>query len=414
MTTAMTKRLARAVLIAGLALPATALLPATAPFAISKAHAAGPSTVAEFKSVLAAYGKWGMHDKFGEIWIPTVTPPSWHPYPACQWVYTKQGWYFDDNTPWGSIVHHYGRWENDEQVGWFWIPDADWSPGWVAWRQSDQWVGWAPLPAQPDMQIVNTPAFDNDKLWIFMAADKFRNGCAGGGGDTTVASQAYDATQPVTWFGLAPGALVDIDIDQRWTIKNIIKIIKVDIDIDIDIDINYCPPTNNPPPKPPGSNNPPGNNNPPGTTNNTPPGIYRQLPLVPVTPPSTHITFPTNPPGIYRDPVTISNPVLTVPQNPIRGIIPRGNGGNNGNGTTNGGNSGGKTGHNATGTVALVNGNSGNGGNNGRNSSWTRPHFSVLNSVSPSLSKPGVVRTPSLNLTPRMMGGMGTGKSVIR
>jgi hypothetical protein len=34
--------------------------------------------------------------------------------------------------------------------------------------------------------------------------------------------------------------------------------------------------------------------------------------------------------------------------------------------------------------------------------------------VSPSLSKPGVVRTPSLNLTPRMMGGMGTGKSVIR
>jgi hypothetical protein len=109
--------------------------------------------------------------------------------------------------------------------------------------------------------------------------------------------------------------------------------------------------------------------------------------------------------------------VLTVPQNPIRGIIPRGNGGNNGNGTTNGGNSGGKTGHNggtATGTVALVNGNSGNGGNNGRNSSWTRPHFSVLNSVSPSLSKPGVVRTPRLSLTPRMMGGIGTGKSVIR
>ena len=164
MTTAMTKRLARAVLIAGLALPATALLPAVAPFAISKAYAAGPSTVAEFKSVLANYGKWGMHDKFGEIWIPTVTPPSWHPYPACQWVYTKQGWYFDDSTPWGSIVHHYGRWENDEQVGWFWIPDADWSPGWVAWRQSDQWVGWAPLPAQQDMQIVNTPAFDNDKL----------------------------------------------------------------------------------------------------------------------------------------------------------------------------------------------------------------------------------------------------------
>ena len=36
MTTALTKRLARAVLIAGLALPVTTLLPANAPFAISK------------------------------------------------------------------------------------------------------------------------------------------------------------------------------------------------------------------------------------------------------------------------------------------------------------------------------------------------------------------------------------------
>lgn len=407
MTSAMTKRLASAVLIAGLALPATALLPATAPFAITKAHAAGPSTVAEFKSALAAYGKWGTHDKYGDIWVPTVTPPSWHPYPACQWVYTKKGWYFDDNTPWGSIVHHYGRWENDEQVGWFWIPDADWSPGWVAWRQSDQWVGWAPLPAQQDMEIVNTPAFDNDKLWIFMAADKFRNGCAGGGGDTVMASQAYDATQPVTWFGLAPGALVDVDIDQHWTIKNIIKIIKVDIDIDIDIDINYCPPNNTPPNTPP--NNPPGttNNNPP--RNYLPPGSYTPAPAT-----GTHINFPSGPgTQIFRQPINTGDPVLTLPQYPIRGIIPRGNG------SDNGGNSGGKTGRNGgsvTGTVALVNGNSGNG-NSGRNSSWTKPHFSVLNSVTPSLSlsKPGVVRTPSLSLAPRMTGmGGGMGKGIIR
>ena len=87
MTTALTKRLARAVLIAGLALPASALLPATATFAISKAYAA-PATIAEFKSVLATYGKWGTHDRYGDIWVPTVTPAGWHPYPACQWVYT--------------------------------------------------------------------------------------------------------------------------------------------------------------------------------------------------------------------------------------------------------------------------------------------------------------------------------------
>jgi hypothetical protein len=47
MTTAMTKRLARAVLIAGLALPAMMLLPANAPFAITKPHAEA-TTMAEF------------------------------------------------------------------------------------------------------------------------------------------------------------------------------------------------------------------------------------------------------------------------------------------------------------------------------------------------------------------------------
>jgi hypothetical protein len=102
MTTAMTKRLARAVLIAGLALPVMTLLPANAPFAISKAHAEA-TTMAEFKSILANYGKWGTHEKYGAIWVPTVTPPGWHPYPACQWAYTKDGWYFNDDTAWGSI-----------------------------------------------------------------------------------------------------------------------------------------------------------------------------------------------------------------------------------------------------------------------------------------------------------------------
>jgi hypothetical protein len=227
MTTAMTRRLARAVLIAGLALPATTLLPVNAPFSITQAHAAGPTTVAEFKSILAGYGKWGTHDKYGDIWVPTVTPPGWHPYPACQWVFTKEGWYFNDNTPWGSIVHHYGRWSHDESIGWFWVPDQDWSPGWVVWRKSDQWIGWAPMPPQQDVQLVSSAEFNNDKLWIFMAAQKFLNG---GCGDTVGGSQAFYQTQSTNWFGLPSGLLVDIDIDQHWTIKNIIKIIKIDID----------------------------------------------------------------------------------------------------------------------------------------------------------------------------------------
>ncbi len=394
--TAMTRTLARAVLIAGLALPATALLPATAPFSISKAYAADPTTVAQFQSVLAAYGKWGTHDKYGAIWVPTVTPPGWHPYPACQWVYTKQGWYFNDNTPWGSIVHHYGRWSHDDQVGWFWVPDQEWSPGWVAWRQSDQWVGWAPLPPQQDMQIVNTPAFDNDKLWIFMAADKFKSGCSDGsgqvvGGDTGgdgAFYAAYDGTQPTTWFGLAPGNLVNIDIDQHWTINNIIKLIKVDIDINV-IDINFCPPSTKPPGNNPPNNNPPNNNppnNPPGTTNNTTPNNPPAIGVLPAGP-VTHINFPPN--------------GSTLPTIQLTPVMPQG-GRNGRHGSDNGSNGNGNNGNTFVAkTVGVVS-------NTGSKLSPVgviskKPNLSLAPATSRSLSvsNPSTVRNATMIAAPR-------------
>jgi Family of unknown function (DUF6600) len=106
----LSNRLARAVLIAGLAFTATTLLPATSTFAVAPATtAASPAssveTLAEFRAVLVKYGTFGRHEKYGEIWVPTVTPQGWHPYPACQWVYTKDGWYFNDETEWGAIIH---------------------------------------------------------------------------------------------------------------------------------------------------------------------------------------------------------------------------------------------------------------------------------------------------------------------
>ena len=36
-------------------------------------------------------------------------------------------------------------------MGWVWIPDTVWSPAWVAWRDSDDYVGWAPLPPDEDI-----------------------------------------------------------------------------------------------------------------------------------------------------------------------------------------------------------------------------------------------------------------------
>jgi uncharacterized protein DUF6600 len=369
MTIALTKRLARAVLIAGLALPVTSLLPASAPFAIAKARAAGPTTVAEFKPILANYGKWGTHDKYGDVWVPTVTPPGWHPYPVCQWVDTKEGWYFNDNTPWGSIVHHYGRWSHDEQIGWFWVPDQEWSPGWVVWRKSDQWIGWAPMPPEQDYKLISSSEFNNDKLWIFMATDKFLKGDCG---DTVQASQAFDDTQPVNYFGLPTGDMADIDIDQHWTIKNIIKIIKVDIDIDID---NNC---STPPPKPvpilrmsPFHFDPPKDRR---TSNDPNPTVNPTTPILNPIPPVRHGS---------GDPTPV-NPVLNLPLNPVRGII---------------------VGHGQDGGGRI-------GRGDGGGSKWKRPHLSILNTTGHGLNLTNTnasVRTPSFAVGRRLnalsMGG---------
>jgi hypothetical protein len=407
MTTAMTKRLARAVLIAGLALPATTLLPVNAPFAISKAFAGGPTTVAEFKSILAGYGKWGTHDKYGDIWVPTVTPPGWHPYPACQWVFTKQGWYFNDTTAWGSIVHHYGRWQNDLQIGWFWVPDQDWSPGWVVWRQSDQWVGWAPMPPQQDVQLVSSSDFNNDKLWTFMAADKFRSG---GCGDTVVASQAFYQTQPVTWFGLYPGlSWVDIDIDQHWTIKNIIKIINIDIDIDINIDIDKdCPPNPNGPPTIRSINKPSPfhfDNPPPLRTDNTPP--------------KGRTTGGDTPPvQVFNNPGITNNPGLTIdlPSNPRHpGKVGRGDGNVGGQiGLVDGGKTSRGDGNGKIGKVGLVDGGKVSRGDGGGSRTAVLNYPRGLNLGSTGNTCPMKTMPLSVGPRPNSLGMGGKGLSILR
>ena len=48
----------------------------------------------------------------------------------------------------GDIVYHYGRWVRVQDEGWCWVPDTDWGPAWVSWRNNDEYVGWAPLPPE--------------------------------------------------------------------------------------------------------------------------------------------------------------------------------------------------------------------------------------------------------------------------
>jgi Family of unknown function (DUF6600) len=275
----LTKRLTRAALVAGLILPAAALTaqsshaapvpPAaalqTAPVVQAPVAASDEETIANFKQVLAQYGKFVEVAPYGQVWVPTVTPEGWHPYPPCHWVYAQDvGWYFRDDTPWGAIVHHYGRWSHNDSIGWFWVPDADWSPGWVVWRDSDAYTGWAPMPPDQEAQQVSLDSFNKDKMWIFMETPVFLQGCGG----TVVASNVYEQTEPVSIFELPRGHIVKLRIVPRWKIKVIRRIIVVDR------------PCRRPPREP---------NNPPGIVPLIPPPAI----MVPKNPPPTRTLYDT-------------------------------------------------------------------------------------------------------------------------
>jgi len=330
-------RLAKAALLASLAVPMLSTLPSNAASAAPAALAAPAATasrdsasVESFKATLSAYGSFMMHPRYGEVWVPGVTPPGWHPYPACQWVYAKNvGWYFNDDSEWGKIVHHHGRWQHEAKAGWFWIPDGIWSPGWVSWKMNEKWVGWAPLPPNEDLHTVSAD-LDTDKLWIFMDAAKFGKGC---GGTTTVSNgittaSNVGAVRNVNLFTLPPGDQVDLGIVPEWTTEVITQLITIIID-------EVCPPQIPliPIPLLPRTPDTPETPRRPENPDNpriplTP--VTPLLPVTPVTPEDPRIPLrPVTPllpltpvtPDLPRRPVTPENP--RIPLTPVTPLLPR-------------------------------------------------------------------------------------------
>ncbi len=94
-----------------------------------------------FFGPLARYGQWA-DTRFGYAFIPAVRP-GWRPYVNGRWGDNRL---WISNDPWGWATDHYGRWGFDEQIGWVWVPDTEWAPSWVAWRENDDVAGWAPIP----------------------------------------------------------------------------------------------------------------------------------------------------------------------------------------------------------------------------------------------------------------------------
>jgi hypothetical protein len=105
-----------------------------------------------FYDSLAPYGEWVQVADYGYCWRPTDVDRDWAPYSDGYWAFTDAGWTWVSYEDFGGIVYHYGRWVRVEDEGWCWVPDYEWAPAWVSWRQSEDYVGWAPLPPEARWQ----------------------------------------------------------------------------------------------------------------------------------------------------------------------------------------------------------------------------------------------------------------------
>ncbi|MBP6757639.1 MAG: hypothetical protein KA133_00185 [Flavobacterium sp.] len=98
-----------------------------------------------FYDNLSPYGDWVYNPNYGYVWVPDVDY-GFAPYNTDgYWTFTNAGWTWISDYSWGWAPFHYGRWLYDDYYGWSWIPGDEWGPGWVTWRRSEGYYGWAPI-----------------------------------------------------------------------------------------------------------------------------------------------------------------------------------------------------------------------------------------------------------------------------
>ncbi len=116
---------------------------------------------ADFYEPLTAYGRWVVVAGYGRCWVPARVEAGWRPYANGYWQRTDAGWYWASEEPWGWATYHYGRWDFTMEHGWIWIPQTQWAPAWVAWREGGGYVGWAPLRPSFSLNVsIGTPVHE--------------------------------------------------------------------------------------------------------------------------------------------------------------------------------------------------------------------------------------------------------------
>ncbi len=95
---------------------------------------------------LDGYGDWEYNSTYStNVWVPRVDI-DWTPYSYGSWYYTPIGLTWWSSDPWGWYPFHYGSWFFDLGFHhWCWAPSYTYSPAWVYWAYTPNYVGWCPV-----------------------------------------------------------------------------------------------------------------------------------------------------------------------------------------------------------------------------------------------------------------------------
>ncbi len=108
------------------------------------------ASVDVFYDQLSPYGVWVDDAELGRVFIPEQA--QYVPYTNGHWEYTDIGFVWVSDEPFAWATSHYGRWAYSNAYNrWAWLPDTQWGPAWVEWRETGDYFGWAPLA--PDVVI---------------------------------------------------------------------------------------------------------------------------------------------------------------------------------------------------------------------------------------------------------------------
>ncbi len=140
----------------------------------SKANAQVSVNFQLFYDDLSPYGYWVNYPSYGYVWVPNAGA-GFVPYGTNgYWVYTEFGWTWVSDYPWGWAPFHYGRWFYDPLYGNLWVPGNDWGPGWVVWRNSGGYYGWAPIEPGISLNVAYGSGYNVPvDRWSFVRSQDF-------------------------------------------------------------------------------------------------------------------------------------------------------------------------------------------------------------------------------------------------